>query len=144
MNESFVNLETARQLRAIGFDEPCSCYYSVLDGYVKSIGDSFIPGYRNSLLVGIENYAKPTIQMAIAWLEQKHHIYVMVAPYKPGLWKTIMVYTNNPDPRDGKLNVCELDGIHKSHDEAANYGLMYGLDLVKKIQEKLKEKGGGK
>lgn len=139
IKEYFVSYDVGMALKAVGFDEPCPCYYSALDGYVRSVGDSFIPGYRNSLLVGIENYAKPTIQMAIAWLEQEHHIYVMVAPYQPGKWKVCLVYTNDPHPDDGKLCLCELDGIHNSYPDAANFGLMSAIEIVSKV---LKAKGG--
>lgn len=170
IEESYVNYEVGMALKEMGFNEWCRLCYTTairhngkdlsfdeeldLKGAGRAGEIEYIPGgnceqlsNRNKLdfVEGNTDCCScPTIQMAIAWLEQKHHIYVMVAPYKPGLWKTIMVYTNNPDPRDGKLNVCELDEIHKSHDEAANFGLKYGLGIVKKIQEKLKEKGGGK
>lgn len=170
IEESYVTYEVGMALKGVGFKEWCMRCYTIAIRYkgkdisfdeeldLKQAGlgghIEYLPGgkredfsNRNDPDFVNGDYACcscPTIQMANAWLEQKHHIYVMVAPYKPGLWKTIMVYTNNPDPRDGKLNVCELDGIHNSHDEAANAGLMYGLDLVKKIQDMVKEKGGGK
>ena len=167
IQESYVTYEVGMALKGVGFNEWCRlCYVTAirhkgkdlsfdeeldLEGAGRAGEIEHTPGgwceqlnNRNQ-----DDFSKankdccscPTIQMAIAWLEQNHHIYVMPAPYKPGQWKTIMVYTSNPNPSDGKLNVCELDGIHNSHDEAANYGLLYGLEIVKKIQEKLKEKG---
>lgn len=167
IKESHVTYNVGMALKRVGFDEWCTLLYSTaithngehisfdeeldLKGAGREKEIEYIPGgicgrftNKNSLDYISQNddvCSCPTVQMAIAWLEQKHHIYVMPAPYKPGEWKTAIIYTDNPHPDDGKLCLCELDGICNSWEAAADAGLKYGLDVVSRI---LKAKGGEK
>lgn len=140
MKEYFVKNSISKKLKEMGFDVPCLSFFKLVNGQNHS---SWLNCYNDVIrdYNRIDNtiMSRPTIQMAIAWLEQKHHIYVMVAPYQPGKWKVCLVYTNDPHPDDGKLCLCELDGIHNSYPDAANFGLMSAIEIVSKV---LKAKGG--
>lgn len=167
MLESYVTYDVGMALKGVGFNEWCRLCYTTAVRHkgkdlsfdeeldLKNAGRGkeikYIPGgwcetlnNRNQMdfVDGNRDCCScPTIQVAIAWLEQEHHIYVMVAPYQPGKWKVCLVYTNDPHPDDGKLCLCELDGIHNSYPDAANFGLMSAIEIVSKV---LKAKGGDK
>ena len=79
--EDYVSFEIAKLLKERGFDEPCNNrYYETHCGF--DLGSD--PGYTNSHWedwykdTGVRNYSAPTLQMAMKWLREKHHIFIRV------------------------------------------------------------------
>jgi hypothetical protein len=91
ITEDYVSFETAKLLKEKGFDEECSCFYD-------NIVDYGTPGlevdgrlyYENSALDD-EEYAAPTLQMAMKWLREVHNIFICIIPSEVGAG--VMDYT---------------------------------------------------
>lgn len=71
ITEDYVSFEIAKLLKEKGFDEKCTHYYKN-EKYLVDLGYTNIHSYTNSNLV--EEYAAPTLQMAMKWLREMHHI----------------------------------------------------------------------
>ena len=79
INEYCVSLDTARLLKEIGYNNPCIAYYR---------RNAFIPAqiYNNNITLGnyndapdyMEQYSAPTYDNAREWLEQVHHIGIII------------------------------------------------------------------
>jgi hypothetical protein len=74
ITEDYVSFETAKLLKEKGFDEECSCFYDNIIYYgtpgLKVDGRLY---YKNSALDD-EEYAAPTLQMAMKWLRKEHNL----------------------------------------------------------------------
>ena len=77
--EDYVSFETAKLLKEKGFDKPCNNrYYETHSGFDLGLD----PGYTNSHWedwykdMGVRNYSAPTLQMAMKWLLEMHHLLI--------------------------------------------------------------------
>lgn len=75
ITEDYVSFETAKLLKEKGFDERCTHYYKN-EKYLVDLGYTNIHSYTNSDLV--EEFAAPTLQMAMKWLREVHKISIEI------------------------------------------------------------------
>ena len=68
MKEAYCSYEISKLLKEKGFDEPLVNYYYTTKGE------------RVSYLMSEEQYLCPTLQMACAWLIEKHNILISIIP----------------------------------------------------------------
>ena len=73
ITEDFVSFEIAKLLKENGFDEECSCFYDNIDYGTPGLEVDGQLYYKNSALDD-EEYAAPTLQMAMKWLREVHNI----------------------------------------------------------------------
>ena len=75
ITEDYVSFEIAKLLKEKGFDEECACLYDDVElgtpglevnGYIRSINSS----------LDDNQYAAPTLQMAMKWLREVHNIHI--------------------------------------------------------------------
>lgn len=90
MSKSFIDYNTAKALKELGFDEPCIGSYNDKGNF--NIGSTF--GITNSLIDEwirngvIGNYicTAPTHQQVIDWLYDKHGLHVSIFPISKNQW----------------------------------------------------------
>lgn len=75
ITEDYVSFETAKLLKEKGFDEECGCFYNNVDCGAPGLEVDGQLYYKNSALDD-EEYATPTLQMAMKWLREVHHIFI--------------------------------------------------------------------
>lgn len=75
ITEDYVSVEIAKLLKEKGFDEECSCFYDNFDYGTPGLEVDGRLYYRNSTLDD-EEYAAPTLQMAMKYLRKEHEIFI--------------------------------------------------------------------
>lgn len=75
ITEDYVSFETAKLLKEKGFDGECSCFYNNVDYGTPGLEVDGQLYYINSALDD-EEYATPTLQMAMKWLRKVHEIFI--------------------------------------------------------------------
>lgn len=73
ITEDYVSFETAKLLKEKGFNEECSCFYNNIDYGTPGLEVDGQLYYINSALDD-EEYAAPTLQMAMKWLRVVHRL----------------------------------------------------------------------
>ena len=96
ITEDYVSFETAKLLKEKGFDEECSCFYNNIDYGTPGLKVDGQLYYKNSALDD-EEYATPTLQMAMKWLMEKHSCFITFS------WE-FDKYDDNGKPVFGKTN----------------------------------------
>ena len=99
--EDYISFETAKLLKEKGFRCDTLHYY-----YDKDGGLLFSAW---SVVVGKNEFSAPTIQMAMRWLEEVHHILV-VADYVYECTDTSWVYKIYRLDENGKPERCAIRG----------------------------------
>lgn len=81
ITEDYVSFETASLLKEKGFDELCyACYEYFESGVTLYKGWTF--EYKgNPVHNSLDRIKCPTIQMAMKWLREVHHIFIQVELY---------------------------------------------------------------
>lgn len=73
ITEDYCDFETAKLLKAKGFNEKClRAYFN--DGIISRIFDDKDEIYNENLLPSV--VAAPTLQMAMKWLREKHKLFI--------------------------------------------------------------------
>ena len=114
ITENYVSFEVAKFLKEKGFDERCR-QYLYRDNLIHALGEIW-----NTALDQFEEekgWAVPTLQMAIKWLEETHHILV-VADYVYECTDTSWVYKIYRLGENGRPERCVVKGT--SYDENNN------------------------
>lgn len=82
ITEDYVSFETAKLLKEKGFNEPCrGNYYWDFDDKDNSIvafGEWTAQAYKNDFEDEVFICSAPTLQMAMKWLREVHHIFIRV------------------------------------------------------------------
>lgn len=140
ITEDYVSLETAKLLKEKGFDEKCFQYWHEKDNeLVHSQSPHPIRNITNPCFFGP---AAPTLQMAMKWLREKHHVVIDVCledyisevdgsltiTYTYTIW-----YFNRHLSHTGKTDIrytdATIDGVEfESYEEAADVALKYSLE----------------
>ena len=114
IEEDYVSFETAKLLKEKGFDEECQKYY------------------------GDYKYPCPTLQMAMRWLREVHHLFIGVEPrlsFTDYYWITANVYRvrkknslYHVEPVDDYSCVASCDGT--SFEDACEAAIKYCLEKL--------------
>ena len=138
IEESYVSFDTAKMLKEAGFDVPCRGIYRAY-----RMGNSVFREYdrkntKDDLCWNTEDgfqyeYLAPTQALAARWLREVHRIVVDVAFVPPSVsgdvWQCFvgkmddMVWAG-----DYEMSDCK----YATYEEAYEYGLKHGLELIKK------------
>lgn len=138
IEEQFVSFDTARMLKEAGFDVPCRGVYATpRTGYCE-LREYDKKQTKDDLCWDTEDgfqykYLAPTQDLAARWLREVHRIVLDVAFVPPSVnddvWQCFvgkmddMVWAG-----DYELSDCK----YATYEEAFEYGLKRGLELIKK------------
>ncbi len=122
ITEDYVSFETAKLLKEKGFDEPCDFYISELfPSSITKYSDYGIK-YKNSQKEYV--YSTPTLQMAMKWLREVHHLTVDVFHFRN--WKVI-IKTIPDDYFKADYDYPELKPA-ETYEQACESGIKYCLE----------------
>ena len=114
ITEDYVHLETAKLLAEKGFNEDTMCVY--IGRYLLIKGDSTIYNRTDMPII-----PAPTLQMAMKWLREVHHIFIQVELYSKRNDYCFEVFKNTHRMIIKYLEVCS------SYEEAVEAALNYCL-----------------
>lgn len=74
ITEDYVSFETAKLLKEKGFDDNCAALYDLRSGELnqRGVGYVFNNGQWDNFITA------PTLQMAMKWLREVHHLHISV------------------------------------------------------------------
>ena len=75
IQEAYCSFEVSKLLKEKGFNELCGRYYSSQFNEMRTVGDICMMSW-NSISDEYEYISIPTHQMAMAWLREKHNLYI--------------------------------------------------------------------
>lgn len=109
ITEDYCSYEVAKLLKEKGFDWAC--------------GDSY-------LIDSIVVYAKPTHQMAMKWLREKHKIMITIIPQEVNVGVDRMCYAIYRITEDLYQPLCngKVDNLVDSYEETVEAALKYSLE----------------
>ena len=120
--EDYCNFEIAKLLKEKGFNEPCTHYYPNEKSLVD-LGYSQYHHTQNHEL--LDEYAAPTLQMAMKWLREVHKCFIEIKEYFD--IKQYQAFVS----KYGKTTYCEPDWFHpicNSYEEACEAAIKYCLE----------------
>ena len=87
-----------------------------------------------------DTFPCPTQAVAMRWLREEYRIAVTPIPYRyPYKWDCMIVYLGEPMEKDDKYDMCLLNMIRSSYEEAAEVGISHVLNnIVAEIRKKLR------
>ena len=126
ITEDYVSFETAKLLKEKGFHEVCKCQYG-------RHGDI---GWTPSNNGNVTTFARPTLQMAMKWLREVHHLYIDVGfgnDYKGEFLYMGDIYDLTKEAINAKYKpIIEADDYlsdnPKTYEEACEAAIKYCLD----------------
>ena len=137
ITEDYVSFEIAKLLKEKGFDEDCWCWYEE-DGYLRESNDDFGVQSNSDHVVDDDEYncSAPTIQMAMKWLREVHHLYIDVGfgnDYKGEFLYMGDIYDLTKDAIYAKYKpIIEADDYlfanPKTYEEACEAAIKYCLE----------------
>jgi hypothetical protein len=123
MNKEFIPYEQALELKELGFDEACICYYDIEDIYklkptpMKEEINSF-PFNSISTMV-----AAPLYQQAFRWFREKGYRFTLSSDYENGIYYFDVWKSNQ--------FMFETDYIYNTYEEAELACLKKLIEIVK-------------
>lgn len=132
IEESYVSFDTAKMLKEAGFKERVgSCFmyddkadeyeYEFVNGYAivkKALRDNY-NGYENTI-------SRPTQALAVRWLREEHHIFIMLTPVIQGWMYDLF------DLKKHQYILCNEDAMTESYEAAFETALREAVKLIKK------------
>lgn len=130
IKESYVSFKTAKLLKEKGFDEKCTHYYKN-EKYLVDLGYTNIHSYANSDLV--EEFAAPTLQMAMKWLREIHNIHINLdihwlhfANKNGWMYIIVRILENGTEFVDAKGDSNDQH-FYSTYEEACEVAIQYSL-----------------
>ena len=131
VTEDYVSFETAKFLKARGFNNNLEECYRIYDGKETEVCKSW---YKTFDYYGSNLIQRPTLQMALKWVIDKYNVHI--SPYCCSLgWYFDIFDLNQKDVTGCKRIYCK--GIpsrgecYKTKEAAADAGLLYYLHKVR-------------
>ena len=126
MKEAYCSYEISKLLKEKGFDESIHTWYNTdnsnpefIEGYVKLSNADFVANNEDS-------YSAPTLQMAMKWLREKHHI--CAEPIRRGNYDDCLNEYSWIVAKGGTIyrNSTVVDTL--SYEEASEAAIKYALE----------------
>lgn len=138
MDNEFIPYSEARELRHLGFQEPCFAYYQGSNDepvYGQTVGGNFYPYTENVDIDDCDTAATaPLWQQAFDWLEKAHGLVKRVTPYDAGNTYLIKVVVTTKEAIVTPIN--PLLNSFSSRREANLACLQKMIVMIKKRKEK--------
>lgn len=130
ITEDYVSFETAKLLKEKGFDEYCFAYYYTPEFISHSSFEQ-----KNTEL-NDEVYSAPTLQMAMKWLRETHHLFIGCGPrlsFTDFYWITANIYRVRK--KSSLYHTEDVDDYHcvascdsHSYEDACEEAIKYCLE----------------
>lgn len=127
----YVSLETAKTLKVLGFNEPCSRFYC---DSLNCIQDTYASRFRYVTYKELDegDILIPTLYEAQMWLLEKHNLYLYPAPYlskdsDEEVWFNIDIHYR--DEVEWAYSSA-IDGKFTTYQQALDYGLKKALESI--------------
>ena len=128
IKEDYVSFEVAKLLKEKGFDVPCNCYgaYSEVNLiYRLCITDKYTNWNKHTSKVII---SCPTLQMAMKWLREVHHVACFICPsieqgFHTNKWNSYIDKLSDNFPKDPLWFVETSDSYEQACESAIKYCL---------------------
>ena len=91
ITEDYVSFETAKLLKEKGFDGECRDYYREEHFYSEDFKSNW-----NDSKHPLELFSAPTIQMAMKWLRETHHIHIVFSVSTEEKYEACCIRPNKP------------------------------------------------
>lgn len=119
IEEDYVSFEIAKLLKEKGFNEPCIGFYNPIDGcfFETSIRKSWNYNQHGSINA-------PTLQMAMKWLREVHHLHITVFSSSQESWMYRIT-----KPHQTLKEGCYGED-YASNEEACEAAIKYCLDNI--------------
>lgn len=125
IQERYVSFEVAKLLDTKDFDGLCKCYYSFNKKYHELRHSNLRISKKDCCE---DEVLCPTQQMVIDWLEQKHNIFIAVAPYPISKnYRNIRAYVYKTEGRSYSLKSFIDAGSRRDAIDAA---IKYSLEKI--------------
>ena len=123
IEESYVSFDTAKMLKEVGFDVPCTSQYTEGEGIWNV-------GYPYNFNQDEFGYSRPTQALAARWLREVHH-YAICVWYSAEHKKWFYAYGNLDNMMfDEEYSISDF--IYDSYEQALEAGLQEVIKLIKK------------
>lgn len=137
-HESYVSFDTAKQLKAVGFDLECQAHYN-------KDGEFILRGYESdwnanataSINPDVEYYSAPTLAVAQKWLLETKHIAVYACPgfelvdKGDDTWRMMwQAAATDTDIEADEIPLGEPDESYPSYEEALEVCLQQCLTYI--------------
>ena len=156
IQEEYCTYQEAILLKEEGYNEQCVSYYKdvilhdgkeitpeeerdlMRQGRGKEIKrkkggcvDFMVNSNREDFLCKKSYCSQPTLSQALRWMREVCKWHIESYPSKAGRWHVWVVSLGEPNPEDGKLNACDLDGKEfKTYETALHYALLFQLKVL--------------
>lgn len=127
IKEAYCSFEVAKLLKEKGFDEPCRSYFIDNVDYIDS---SYSIKELIDLELGVWEMLRPTHQMALAWLREKHNILISLIPkeVKVGVDKLCYAIYRITEDVYTLLYTGYINNLVDSYEKAVEAALKYSLE----------------
>lgn len=123
MNDNFVTIEIARELKELGFNKPCLVGIKDNEDYT-AIGFSFMNHPNN-----VHDFVVPLWQQAIEYFREKHNIYINInRDWHKG---EFLGWFGHIECEEG----CEELRNEKTYEKARNKVILRAIELSKKLKK---------
>lgn len=126
--KDFVPFETAKKLKAAGFDYPCYWYYTSENAPAGCHWVAYTGMLPTKNTTENSNYSKPELYQAQKWLREVKGIAVNVIAHDGGKYDYDIVFLPNSADYGGLLNRSPWCS---TYEEALSEGIDDALELIK-------------
>ena len=126
ITEDYVSFEVAKLLKEKGFDENVNSSYS--DNAQVFYHNGGNNSYFDSINSVLYHYARPTSQMAMKWLKNKHNIFIEISVGYVGTDESIVYFWIPCVLKENHIEYPTMEEIiANSYEEAVKAALKYCL-----------------
>ena len=128
ITEDYVSLEIAKLLKEKGFNESCYTYYDDIDDSINRFdkgyhfnNTSYPWGVPYDIKEAKKYIVAPTLQMAMKWLREIHHIFLSIQQHMDMsyVW---YAYVN------GAAKGCDRESHNSTYEQACEAAIKYCLE----------------
>ena len=136
ITEDYVSFEIAKLLKEKGFDEPV--LFTINREGFQQYPTNLEFEYLHNSEVSVDEYACPTLQMAMKWLREAHHLFIGCEPrlsFTDFYWITANIYRVRK--KSSLYHTEDIDDYHcvaccdsHSYEEACEAAIKYCLEKL--------------
>jgi hypothetical protein len=125
MENQFITYEIAKQLKDLGFDEPCLACYTAAETIQYPIGVSYDCQERTYYLSG--GILAPLYQQVVDWFIEKHNLHIQVTSWiERG--KIVWYYSTT---ETGKASLFNCVHVYEKSNLALEAGILKAIESIK-------------
>lgn len=137
--KEIVPFQTARKLKAAGFDEPCNSYYRIYKLFTNRFEPmiQYTVGYSHFNSTDKKgDYSAPTLWQTQKWLREKHNIHIQIEVVVGKRWTYTLVDMSPKTDMYGNIQdrIFERDSypVKATYETVLSAGIDAALNLLTK------------